>query len=251
MKKLLILIACLAACPTAKAQSSSLMHLPAVRPVDRASFSEPQTLDAGSSAAGFVAMPPGQAVSPQTRAVEKMSLIAIPSVPPRKFKVNDIVSIIVQQQKTYTVDGKLDTKKEWTLDSLLKQWPRFHEGGHLGAQTWPNGNPNIGYRFKDETKSKAKNDRQDKFTTRIAAHVIDVKPNGSLVLEATTTQQHDDEEFTITLTGVCRSEDVTPDNSVLSSQIAQLVLIEKNQGSVRDATKRGWIPKLLGWIAPF
>jgi flagellar basal body L-ring protein FlgH len=251
MKRLLIPSMCLAVCSSAMAQSSSLMRLPAVRPVDRSDFSEPQTLEAGISANGFAAMPPGQTVSLQTRAVEKMSLIAIPSVPPRKFKVNDIISIIVQQQKTYTADGKLDTKKEWNLDSKLKEWLRVYEGGHLGAQTWPNGNPDIAYHFKDETKSKATNDRQDKFTTRIAAEVIDVKPNGSLVLEATMKEQHDDEDFSITLTGTCRSEDVTPDNSVLSTQIARLVLIEKNKGSVRDSTKRGWIPKALGWIGPF
>ena len=172
-------------------------------------------------------------------------------MPPRKYKVNDIISILVKQQKTYTADGKLDTKKEWNLDSILKDWPRMYQGGHAGAQTWPNGNPDIAYHFKDETKSKATNDREDKFTTRIAARVVDVKPNGTLTLEATMTEQHDDEQFTITLTGSCRSEDVTPDNSVLSTQIAELVLIEKNKGSVRDETKRGWIPRLLGEVGPF
>ena len=251
MKGLAILAMVLATCSTAAAQSSSLMRLPAQRLVDRSVFSEAQPIEVGASANGFAAMPPGQAVSPQTRAIERTSLIAIPSVPPRKFKVNDIISISVRQQKTYEADGKLDTKKEWNLDSRLGEWLRMYRGGHLGAQTWPNGHPDIGYGYKDETKSKSTNDREDKFATKIAARVIDVKPNGTLALEATMTEQHDDEQFTITLTGSCRSEDVTPDNSVLSTQIAELVLIEKNQGSVRDSTKRGWVPKLLGWMGPF
>ena len=251
MKGLATVAMCLAACSTAAAQSSSLMRLPAQRLVDRSVFSEAQPIEAGASANGFAAMPPGQAVSPQTRAIERTSLIAIPSVPPRKFKVNDIISITVRQQKTYEADGKLNTKKEWDLTGKLDDWFRFYQGGHLGAQTWPNGKPGFDYGFKDELKSKSTNDREDKFATKIAARVIDVKPNGTLVLEATMTEQHDDEQFTITLTGSCRSEDVTPDNSVLSTQIAELVLIEKNQGAVRDATKRGWVPKLLGWIGPF
>ncbi len=58
-------------------------------------------------------------------------------------------------------------------------------------------------------------------------------------------EQPDEEQFTITLTGTCRSDDVTPTNSVLSTQIANLVLVEKNHGAVRDATKRGWIPRIL------
>ena len=243
-----ILPLCLAA--AALAQSSSLMRLPPDRPVDRAAFSTPQDMTAGTSLGGFSAMPPERIVRPQTRAVEQMSLIAIPSVPPRKFKVNDIISIIVRQHKSYQADGKLDTKKEWDLTGKLNDWFRFYDARHLGQDQLSNGKPGFDFTYENEMKTKAKNDREDKFTTRIAARVIDVKPNGNLVLEGATSQQHDEERFTITLTGTCRSEDVTPDNSILSTQI-ELTLIEKNEGAVRDSTKRGWVPKILDWIAPF
>ncbi len=250
--KRLAAIAVLAACSAATAQSSSLLRLPAERPADRSVFSQPEVLSAGADANGFAAMPPGHLVRAQTRAIESASLIAIPSMPPRKFKVNDIISIRVLQQKSYQADGKLNTKKEWDLTGKLKDWFRFYDDvHHLGQDRLSNGEPGFDWKYENEIKSKAKNDREDKFTTRIAARVIDVKPNGTLVLEATMVEQHDEERFTITLTGCCRSEDVTPDNSVLSTQIAELTLIEKNEGAVRDATKRGWIPKLLDWVGPF
>ena len=252
MNRFAMLVMCMAVCSTAMAQSSSLMRLPVERPVDRSVFSEPQAITAGASATGFSAMPPEQVVRPQTRAIESMSLIAIPSVPPRKFKVNDIISIVVQQQKIYEADSKLDTKKEWDLTGKLNDWFRFYDDAyHLGQDKLSNGKPGFDWNYKNEIKSKAKNDREDKFRTRIAARVIDVKPNGTLVLEATMIEQHDEERFSITLTGSCRSEDVTPDNSVLSTQIAEMTLIEKNEGAVRDSTKRGWIPKILDWVAPF
>ncbi|HSW47336.1 MAG TPA: flagellar basal body L-ring protein FlgH [Phycisphaerae bacterium] len=236
----------------ATAQSSSLMRLPAVRPADRSLFAEPQQIVPGGMTSGFSAMPPEPVVRPQTRAIEGASLIAIPSVQPRKFKVNDIISIIVQQHKSYQADGKLDTKKEWDLTGKLNDWFRFYDGPkHLGQDKLSNGKPGFDFSYENEMKSKAKNDREDKFTTRIAARVIDVKPNGNLVLEAMMTEQHDEERFAITLTGTCRSDDVSPDNSVLSSKIAEMTLIEKNEGAVRDSTKRGWIPKLLDWVAPF
>jgi flagellar basal body L-ring protein FlgH len=53
------------------------------------------------------------------------------------------------------------------------------------------------------------------------------------------------------LTGICRSEDVTPANTILSTQVAEMVLVEKNSGALRDATQRGWIPRLLDWAKPF
>jgi flagellar L-ring protein precursor FlgH len=241
----------LGAAAGAPAQSSSLMQLPAARPMDRAAFSAPQEIATGAGLSGFSAMPPEHMVRPQTRAIEQMSLIAIPSVPPRKFKVNDIISIIVRQQKTYQADGKLDTKKEWDITGKLNDWFRFYDEHHLGQDRLSNGEPGFDFSYENEMKTKAKNDREDKFTTRIAARVIDVKPNGNLVLEASMSEQHDEERFAITLTGTCRSEDVTPDNSIISTQIAELTLIEKNEGAVRDSTKRGWVPKILDWIAPF
>jgi len=247
----IILLVFLGAAAETQAQSSSLLQLPVSRPVNRSAFSTPQEITTGAGLSGFSAMPPEQMVRPQTRAIEQMSLIAIPSVPPRKFKVNDIISIIVRQQKTYQADGKLDTKKEWDLTGKLSDWFRFYDEHHLGQDQLSNGEPGFDFSYENEMKTKAKNDREDKFTTRIAARVIDVKPNGNLVLEASMSEQHDEERFTITLTGTCRSEDVNPDNSILSTQIAELALVEKNEGAVRDSTKRGWVPKILDWIAPF
>jgi flagellar basal body L-ring protein FlgH len=55
----------------------------------------------------------------------------------------------------------------------------------------------------------------------------------------------------MTLTGVCRSEDVTPDNSIMSSQIYNLVLNDHSRGAIKDATTRGWVPRVLDFIKPF
>jgi flagellar L-ring protein precursor FlgH len=235
----------------ALAQSSSLWRAPENRLTGQVSASGNQEYGSIAGSTAFSAVGPKETSRPVTRTIEAMSLIAIPSVPARKFKINDLIAIIVRQQKKYEADGKLDTKKEWDVTGKLKDWFRFYPHRRLGTDQLSNGDPGFDFEFENELKSKAKNNRKDKFTTRIQATIIDVKPNGNLVLEATTTEEHDEERFTITLTGMCRSEDVTPDNSILSTQLAELVLIEKNSGAVRDATRRGWIPKALDWLRPF
>jgi flagellar L-ring protein precursor FlgH len=55
----------------------------------------------------------------------------------------------------------------------------------------------------------------------------------------------------MTLTGTCRSEDITPDNTVLSTQIAELEIKVTNSGAVRDGSRRGWITRLLDIVRPF
>ena len=100
-------------------------------------------------------------------------------------------------------------------------------------------------------KGEAQVDRTDVLTARIGAEVVDVKPNGTLVLQAHKFIKTDDEEQTFTLSGICRAEDVTPDNTVLSTQMFDKNLSKTHTGAVRDTTKRGWIPKLLDALNPF
>jgi len=233
------------------AQSSSLWHTTQSPLSRRMNASTGYGGDTAADTMNFQAIGPRENTRPITQTIETVSLYAIPSIPPRKFHVNDLISIIVRQQKKYQADSKLDTKKEWDITGKLKDWFRFYPHRRLGTDQLSNGDPGFDFQFENELKSKAKNNRRDTFETRIQAKIIDIKPNGNLMLEAVMTEEHDEEKFTITLTGTCRSEDVTADNSILSTQLAELTLIEKNGGAVRDATSRGWIPKTLDWLKPF
>lgn len=246
----------IAASSVVMAQNSSLWQTPPIRPVDSgAPRSGQDSASSGSASqgpsAGFVSAPPREPARPMTTAIERVSYMAVPSVPARKFKVHDLVTIIVRQQKKYEADGKLDAKKQWDLTAQLSDWFRFYPHNHLGQDKLSNGKPGADFTYKNELKSNSSNEREDTFTTKIQATIVDIKPNGNLVIEARIKEKHGEEGFDITLTGVCRSEDVTADNSVFSTQIAELELIEKNEGAVSESTRRGWVPKILDWVRPF
>jgi flagellar L-ring protein precursor FlgH len=121
----------------------------------------------------------------------------------------------------------------------------------MGADNLTNGNPGVRLQWQNKYETEGQADREDKFVTRVTGQIIDVKPNGNVVVEARKYEKHDDEEITVTLTGVCRAKDITPDNTVLSTQIHDLVITESHTGAVRDATRRGWIPRLLDLLRPF
>jgi len=201
----------------------------------------------------FFSRDPADDVLPMTRAIENSSLFAIPARIPRKFKVYDLVTIIVRQQRKYEADAELDTKKKWNLAGKLSDWFRFYDDcQHLGQDQLSNGEPGFRFDFDNKYKLEGENDREDRFQTRITAQVIDVKPNGNLVLEAVLEEQHDEEVASLTITGTCRSVDVSPDNTVLSTQLAALRIVEKNRGAVRDATTRGFVPRILNFAGgPF
>lgn len=182
--------------------------------------------------------------------LERRSLIAVKVQPPKKFHVHDLITVIVRQQAKYESDGSLNSKKEADIESKLDAFINFVDGG-LGAAAFRRGKPNIKFELDTELKNKAKKDREDRFVTRITAEIIDVKPNGNLVIEARARQIFEDEITCMALSGICRSVDVTPDNTLLSTQLADLNLEVKNHGAVRDGSSRGWLQKLLDRTKPF
>jgi flagellar L-ring protein precursor FlgH len=181
--------------------------------------------------------------------LERSSLIAIKVKPPKTFKVHDIVTIIVRQQKTFESEAELNTRQRYELTSELEAFVNLLGGG-IGAAAFRRGKPNIEYEFESRLRNEGDNIREDRFITRIAAKIVDVKPNGNLAIQATSSIDHEEEHATVTLTGECRSTDVTPDNTILSTQVAELRIKVQNTGAVRDAASRGWITRLLGALKP-
>ena len=80
---------------------------------------------------------------------------------------------------------------------------------------------------------------------RVQAEVLDVKPNNTLALQARANITMDEEIQTMTLSGICRAEDITPDNTVLSTQLYDKLVTKTHKGAVRDTTKRGFLSRLL------
>lgn len=183
------------------------------------------------------------------RTLEKHSLTAVKLKEPREFSVHDLITIIVREQRKYESEAELETKKKFNIKSTLNAL--FEPvNGTLGAAAFSNGKPNVDFKFNSNIKNESDMDREDRFTTRITAEIVDIKPNDNLVLQARARIQYEDEVSIVTLTGVVRSVDVTPDNTVLSTQLAQKNITVENAGAVRDGSRRGWIPRLLDWLRP-
>ena len=181
---------------------------------------------------------------------ERYSWTTVKRVPPKTFKVDDLITIIVRERRKFEADADLETKKQFDAKSELEAFFKLTNGG-LGSTTFQRGKPNIDFKYDTELKSEGDTTRQDNLTMRLMGKIVDVKPNGLLVLEARARIQHDDEISELTFTGTCRKEDVTADNTVLSTQIADKNVVVKNRGALRAASTRGWIPKLIDLIKPF
>jgi flagellar L-ring protein precursor FlgH len=179
------------------------------------------------------------------------SYIAVPDPKPKLLHKHDLVTIVVNETSAYAANGTSDLKKNADFDWQVPNYLRLRLM-HLALIGQNPTNPlELKSTAQRDVKGTAQLERDDTMTARITATVIDVKPNGTLVLEASEEIVVDDEEQKIILTGVCRVDDVTADNTVLSTQLYDLNLTKKHRGAVVDTTKRGLVPRLLDWIDPF
>ena len=77
---------------------------------------------------------------------------------------------------------------------------------------------------------------------RLAGRVVDVMPNGVMVIEATRDFTVGNDRQTVILRGLVRPGDVAIDNTILSSAITSLELEIKGKGAVADATRQPILP---------
>jgi len=193
-----------------------------------------------------------QPVAPGT--IEAMSLFAVRSPEERHFGKHDLIQIIVREASRAKTGQMLDTKKDYTLAAEVA-WANFSFDafGQPGVATSSGQHdaPVFEAIGKKKLKGEGDYDRSDEFVTRMTAEVIEVLPNGNLVLEARTTITNDKEATCIKLTGMCRPEDITSGNTVLSNQIHDLKIEKMNTGFVKDAADKGILAQILDAIFAF
>ena len=182
--------------------------------------------------------------------VNSASWITVDKPRPKDIRVHDLVTIVVHEVSKHSTKADTESERDYSIDAALKDWIRLTDG-NLRPDRQLRGDPRVGLSFQKEFEGKGDIEREDLLTARIQAEVIDVLPNGNLILEATHQVRTDEEETVITLTGTCRSKDIGPDNTVLSTQLARLDVQKYHRGQARDATKPGVVGGLLDWLTPF
>lgn len=170
---------------------------------------------------------------------------------PKAMGINDIVTIKISESSTASNKAGLTTSKKTSLsmgiDSFLgyekeaagKLNPSFDPTSMFGGST---NNSNTG---------SGESTRETTLSSYITARVIDVLPNGNLVIEAKKEVLVNKEKQVAVLTGIIRPRDISYDNTIESNRVADMQIKFSGKGPVSDQTKRGWLSWLLNTIWPF
>jgi len=158
-------------------------------------------------------------------------------------QVGDVLTIAVNERQTVKNKEETELKKGSDLNAAITNFNVMP--GAFG--TLPAASGIADRNFKGE----AKYDKEGAFATRISVLVIDVQPNGNLVVEGRRRIVIDGETKTIRITGIVRPFDIPSNNTVSSDAVANASIAYEAEGTLNRATNRGWLGDLLDFAWPF
>jgi flagellar L-ring protein precursor FlgH len=211
-------------CNAALGQDASLMLAPPVPPKQHASL----TLD--NSSFIYRKLPPES---------EK-----------RELHLNDIIVVLVDYKSALQSDGDANSKKTASINAVLSDWLKF-DGKSILPAPQAHGDPTIKGSLDSQYKTQADVKQNDALTFKIAAKVVDIQPNGNLVIEGHSEVQNSDEIWEQSLSGVVRRQSIGPDRTVRGDDVAERRILVRKKGFVHDATQRGWFTKWYDEVKPF
>lgn len=163
----------------------------------------------------------------------------------RAGQVDDTVTIVVSESLAAVASGVSNTSRKSSAVSTISALAGTVSAGSRLA------NP-LGLTGDQELASNGQTSRNLTLTTTLSARVVDVMPNGTLVVEGTRDIGVNSEKQTITVRGLVRPADLSSLNSVLSTQIANLQIHVTGKGVVGDAIRRPhFLYRLLLGLLPF
>lgn len=173
-----------------------------------------------------------------------------PAPPLRQFHIQDIVTIRVDEITRMQAEGETEKRRDSIFSAILTDWLRFSRFGFV-PDPQEDGDPAIASKAKSHFRAEASVESRESLTFNVAARIVDIRPNGNLVLEARKKFRHNDNLWETSLSGTCRAQDIAPDNVVLSKDLIDLEIHKEDRGQLVDGYQRGWFQKTLDRIKPF
>ncbi len=173
-----------------------------------------------------------------------------PEARPRELQLHDIITVLVDFRSKFLSEGDAESRKTASLTGILADWIKL-DGGSLKPATQSDGDPTVSGSLNSQFRAEADVELSDSLTFRIAVQIVDIRPNGNLVIEGHLTIRNNEEQWRISLTGEVRREAIQADRTVSSDAITNLDIDKEELGQVHDGYARGWMGRIYDRYRPF
>jgi flagellar L-ring protein precursor FlgH len=167
----------------------------------------------------------------------------------RALAVGDILTVLVQENTTTAKDNKTSTARESGMDAGLSAF--FYSPNASPLLTRRGQLPTLKWNSKNQFTGGGSVANSEQITARVAVQVIEVLPNGNLIIEGRRETVIGRENQTMILRGIVRPDDVLANNTVYSYNIADAKIEIVGKGTLTDAQRKGWFSRIWDKVNPF
>lgn len=165
----------------------------------------------------------------------------------KALRVGDIITISISENASANNTADTDLSRSSSIEAGLSTF----FGKEKFLKLFKLGDDLVKSTSDNSHKGAGTTTREGKVTATITAMVKEVLPNGNLIVQGTRAVAVNHEEQYITITGVIRPLDVSRDNVVLSSQVADASIAIGGSGVVADKQRSGWANWAFDFVWPF
>jgi flagellar L-ring protein precursor FlgH len=149
----------------------------------------------------------------------------------RAMRPHDLIQVIVAENLAASTDGTVKNSRASNATSGIS--------GLLGTLKAGNALQNIiTQNSAAGLNAQGTSATDSSLSTTFGGQVVEVLPNGMLVVEAARQVEFSQQTQTILLRGLVRPEDISQQNQVLSTAISSLELEVRGKGIINDYTRR-------------
>ncbi len=106
----------------------------------------------------------------------------------------------------------------------------------------------VSFGLQGKGRSTAKTERNGKIKASLTVRIKEVLPNNSYRIEGSQKIQINGEQQTILLCGIVRQEDISTQNTVLSTRLGDAQITYTGDGSVSNSQRHNYIYKVLSFM---
>jgi len=167
-----------------------------------------------------------------------------------EYRPGDVVTIMIVENFDAANSTSTGTSKETTLDAGVQGFDDIFGINHLFGNPLL-ADPTFGVDVKNDFDGSGTSKRSSRITGTVTGQITEILPNGNLRIEASQKTVINGEKNSVVLMGTIRPQDISPQNSILSTQISNAEIRYEGVGPLSTVQKRGVVTEFLEFIWPF
>lgn len=161
----------------------------------------------------------------------------------------DILTIVISESAVAQSSQSKKSERESSLNDAVQRFLFTAAASSLGTHNGELPATQLGGKATYSGGGQVNNSQS--ISARAAVLISDVLPNGNLVIEGVRIVTFAGETQYVVLRGVVRPDDISRENTIFSTNVADARVEFFAEGQLTDAQKRGWLTKVYEKLRPF